>query len=310
MPIVLGAGLSYSPLMYRPRSRWPAISEFLVGDIVQPESREGETEERLADYERRIAAGFAELAGAIDAAKLDALILLHSDRGDVFDLSNFPQMHIQVGGELWGNPAIPRIGEEAEEARWACDDTLAELLIEELVRRGFDISEGRGLFRPLGEAGRGVTPAAAEAAGRLGAGLPLIPVHINCHVEPVLPGRRLHDFGRALAQAAELAEGRIGVLVSGGLSGDPHGPMAGWIDDVLDRWVLTRLVRSQSCDIAHIWDARSRTLNGSSAEIRLWTVAGAALEEAGCQARLIDYMPVHHGAAGVGFVAWEQPSCR
>ncbi|HMO74355.1 MAG TPA: hypothetical protein PKD99_01275 [Sphingopyxis sp.] len=310
MPIVLGVGLSHSPLMYRPRSRWRDISEFLVGDIVQPRSREEETEERLADYERRIGAAFGTLAGLIDAAELDALILLHADRGDVFDLSNVPQLHVQVGGEIWGDPAIADLGEEADEVRLACDDALAEVLVEELVRAGFDISEGRGLFRPLGDAGRGVTPAAAEAGRRLGGRLPVIPLHVNCHVEPVLPGPRLHRFGRALAQAAGLTEKRIGLLVSGGLSGDPHGPMAGWVDDVLDRWVLTRLVRGRSGDIAGIWDARSRTLQGSSAEIRLWTVAGAALEEAGCRARLIDYMPVHHGAAGVGFIAWEQPSCR
>ena len=310
MSIIMGAGLSYSPLMYRPRSSWSAVSDHLVGEAVQPAARADETGERLADYETRIAAGFDKLAGLIVDANLDALVLLHADRGDVFDLSNTPQLHFQVGGEIWGDPALSPLGEPSSPAHFPCDEALGEFLSEELVRRGFDISEGRAQFRPLGDKGRGASPALTEAAARLSGGLPIIPLHVNCHVEPVLPGRRLHSFGRALAQSAALTGKRLGLLVSGGLSGNPGGAMAGWIDDILDRWVLTRLERGQSRDVAQIWDVRSRTLQGNSAEMRLWTVAGAALEEAGCQARTLDYMPVHHGATGVGFMAWETTSCR
>src|SRR5690606_24147112 len=125
-------------------------SDYLVGEVVQPATREGETDAQLADYERRIATAFDALAGMIDVGNLDAMILLHSDRGDVFDLSNTPQLHLQIGGELWGDIREAQLGEEASEVRFACDEALSELLAEELVRRGFDISEGRGLFRPLG----------------------------------------------------------------------------------------------------------------------------------------------------------------
>lgn len=309
MPIVLGAGVSYSPLIYRQRSQWPAVSALLIGDVTQPQSREREDDERLADYEQRIAASFEAISEAIEAARLDALILLYADRGDVFDESNFPQLHVQVGGEIWGDAALRGLGEESVRSRLQCDADVAELLVEELVRSGFDMSEGRAEFRPLGSAGRGVGPAASEAGRRLGAGLPVVPLHVNCHVEPTLPGARLHAFGRALAKAADLSDRRLGLLVSGGLSGDPEGPMAGWIDDVLDQWVLARLARGQSGEMARMWNARSRTLMGNSAELRLWTVAAAALEQAACNARVIDYMPVHHAATGVAFVAWEQTSC-
>lgn len=310
MPIVLGAGVSYSPLIYRQRSDWPDVSDFLIGEVIQPEARASESEERLADFERRICGSFDELCGIIATAQLDALILLCADRGDMFDESNVPQLHIQIGGEVWGDGAIHELNEVSRMARFECDESAAELLIEELVRAGFDVSEGRREFRPLGNAGRGIGPAVAEAGRRLGAGLPVVPLHVNCHEEPTLSGPRLHAFGRALAAAADLTDRRLGILVTGGLSGDPEGPMAGWIDDVLDEWVLARIVRAQSAALARIWAARSRTLKGNSAEIRLWTVAAAALEEADCSARIIDYMPVHHGAAGVAFVAWEQTSCR
>jgi len=310
MPIVVGAGVSYSPLIYRRRSQWPAVSKLLVRDVIQPKSRKDEDDQRLADYEQRAAASFEAISELIAGARLDALVILYADRGDLFDDSNVPQLHIQIGGQVWGDPAIPELGEESRISRFPCDAALAELLIEELVRSGFDVSEGRTDFRPLGEAGRGIGAAVAEAVRRLGAALPIIPLQVNCHVEPTLSGARLHAFGRALAKAADLTDRRLGILVTGGLSGDPQGPMAGWIDDVLDQWVLSRLVRAQSGEIASVWGARSRTLKGNSAEIRLWMVAAAALEQAACGARVIDYMPVHHGATGVAFVVWEQMSCR
>ncbi|MBA2933572.1 hypothetical protein HZF05_05625 [Sphingomonas sp. CGMCC 1.13654] len=305
MPIVLGAGVSYSPLMYRPRDQWPAVASYLVGTVVQPARRALEGEALLDDYARRIDAGLAALAGAIAEASLDALIVLHADRGTVFDASNIPQMHIQVGGEIWGDPAIAALDEPSRRHSHLCDEAIAELLIEELVAAGFDVAEARGAFRPIGDPRQGAAAALSEAVSRLSGGVPIIPLHINCHVDPMPTGRRLATFGRALAAAAALADRRIGLLVTGGMSGDPGGPMAGWIDDVLDQWMLTRLVRGQSREIATIWAARSRTLEGGSGELRLWTLAAAAFEEAGCRARVIDYLPVHHAAAGIAFVRWE-----
>ncbi len=310
MPIVLGVGVSYSPLLYRRRSEWPAISRFLVGDVTQPQSRELETDDLLSDYEGRIGASLELAMEAIARSRLDALIVLTADRGEQFDASNVPQVHIQVGGEVWADLAFRELGEPSRILRFTCQEAVAELLAEELVRCGFDISEGRKAFKPLGEAGRGIGLAASAAIERLAPDVPIIPIAVNCHVQPVVTGARSHAFGTALAQNCDLTHKRIGILVSGGLSGDPRGMMAGWIDEVLDKWVLLRITRGQSDAIAQIWGARSRTLKGSSAEIRLWMVGASALEHAGCQPRVIDYMAIHHAAAGVAFVTWEQAPCR
>ncbi len=308
MSLVLGAAVSHSPLVYRPRSTWADISQALVGEVTQPASRERESEALLVEYERRIGDGLDELGKVVDDGALDALIVLYADRHDVFDDSNFPQLHVQTGGSVWAETALHELSEPSQVRHFGCHQDAAEMLVEELVKHGFDVSEGRGELRPLGAAGRGIGPALGEAVHRLGAGRPVIPIHVNCHVGPLLSGARLQAFGAALGRAAELSEHRLGILVTGGLSGDPGGPMAGWIDDVLDEWVLSRLVRRQVEEIADIWHARSRTLVGSSADIRLWQVGGAALQEAGCLARRIDYLPVHHAAVGVGFAAWERDS--
>lgn len=305
MPIVVGAGLSYSPLLYRERARWGALGAHLRGDAIQPKAAADEDDAVLDDYAGRVAQGLAALERVLASQDLDALILLSADRGTQFDDSHIPQIHLQVGGEVWGNPAIEALGEAPRQLGFTCEVPVAELLIEELVRDGFDVTEARRGFKPVGDPERGMAAAAAEAADRLAAGVPLIPISINCHVPPILNGRRLHRFGTALGRLAAMTDKRIGLLVSGGLSGDPLGPMSGWVDDVFDRWALTRIERGRSLDLARVWDAASRTLIGSTAEVRLWMVAAAALEQAGCRARVHDYMPNHHAATGVAFVSWE-----
>ena len=308
MPLVAGTAVSYSPLLYRPREQWGAIARHLVGDVVQPNRRSDEDADLLAAYERRIAAAFDRLTGVIDASELDALVVLYADRGDIFDDSNTPQIHVQIGGDLWGDDTIPELGESRQPTTFKSDAVIGETVAEELTRHGLDISEGRDLFAPLGAGGLG--PAVTSAVKRLGGGLPIVPIHVNCHVEPMITGARLYALGRALAAATAHVADRVGLVATGGLSGDPGGPMAGWIDDVLDEWVLTRIERAQAADLAPMWQARSRTLQGNSAAIRLWGVAAAAFETVGTPSRVVDYLPVHHAATGVGFVAWTGPSCR
>jgi hypothetical protein len=281
------------------------VSEFLRRGAIQPKSAGTENETTLDNYERRISLGFAALAQVIAKGDLDALIVLTADRGSQFDSSHVPQIHMQVGGEVWGNPAIAALGETPRQLNFHCEEPIAEVLIEEVVRDGFDVAEAKRTFESVGDPKQGIAPAAAEAAARLAGGLPIIPISINCHVAPVVNGKRLHLFGVALARAAALTGKRLGILLSGGLSGDPQGRMAGWIDDVFDNWMLARLERGRSADLARVWDARSRTLLGSTAEVRLWTVAGAALEHSNARARVHDYVPIHHAATGAAFVTWE-----
>jgi Catalytic LigB subunit of aromatic ring-opening dioxygenase len=310
MTIVMGAGVGYSPLLYRKRDEWQAIAGFLRKDAIQPKSSGSEDDKVLADYDRRISEGFSAVERALANGALDALILISADRGSQFDSSHVPQIHLQVGGEIWGDPAIRALGELPRQLRFQCDSPIAAPLIEELVRDGFDVAEAKGAFKPIGDPEQGLTPAATEAVARLAGNLPIIPISINCHVTPVMNGRRLHLFGLALSRAAGLTGKRLGILVSGGLSGDPRGRMAGWIDDVFDKWALSRIERSRSADLARVWDVASRTLRGSSTvEMRLWTVAAASLEHSNCRARVIDYMPIHHAAAGIAFVTWENSAC-
>lgn len=306
MPVVMGAAVSYSPLLYRERSRWTAVSDHLREGVIQPKASRSEDDSLLDDYNLRIAAGLDALHQAIGRSSLDALILITADRGSQFDSSHVPQIHIQAGGEVWGDPALAALDEVSRRSAFFCEEQAAGILVEELVRDGFDLAEAKNTFRPVGDPQVGITPAAVEAAGRLAGNTPIIPISLNCHVRPLINGARVHRFGVALARAAALTEKRLGILVSGGLSGDAYGPMSGWIDDVFDRWVLARIERGRAADLARVWDVPSRNLLGVTSEVRLWTAAAAALETAQCRATVHDYMPIHAAASGIGFVTWEK----
>ena len=303
--LVAGAAISYSPLLYRQREHWSALHALLTGSAVQPGALAAETAGLLDAYAQRIDDGFGAVRDTFLKAGLDALVVLVSDSRRIFDATNTPQVHVLVADDIWGDPARAALGEPPRRVSLPCDAGVANLIAEELAYAGFDISESRGRFRPVGDAERGAGPALIEPVVRLGLALPIVPIHINAFVDPCISGHRMTPLGVALADALALTPARIGILASGGLSGDPEGYMAGWIDDVLDTWVLDRLRTGRSHHLARIFEVESLTLRGSTREVRLWAAAGAAMERVHARAHLIDYMPLHHAAAGTAFMTWE-----
>ncbi len=304
MPLIYGQALSYSPLLYRPRKRWSDVRATLVGDVVQPRAAGAETPDRLDVHARWLDDAFWLAAERLDEMELDALVVLVSDRARTFDDTNVPQLHVFAGDAIWGDPALPQLGEPPAPAAFRCDGELGSRIAEELARAGFDVSETRDGYRPLGDPLRGAVGALVEPLLRLEAVAPIVPIHVNAHVEPCISGRRMAPFGAALARVLDLVPQRVGILASGGMSGEPGGAMAGWIDDVLDTWVLTRLHFGRSEDLGGIFEVRSQSLRGATREIRLWTAAGSACESAGLRAHTGGYLPLHHAAVGTAFMHW------
>lgn len=305
MPLVFGAALSHSPLLYRDQRLWGDVYRSLTGSVPQPVSASQETADLLGAYAARIEAVFDRLASRIQAARLDALVVLLADRSRYFSDANMPQLHVFVGDEIWGDASLASMGENGQRTIFSCDPVTADLVLDETVASGFDVAEGRAEFRPVGDPDRGVGAALVEPAGRIAQGLPLIPIHINCHVQPAITGRRIHAFGAEIAKALGFSGKRVGILASGGLSGDPGGPMAGWLDSTLDAWVLRRLETGRSHEVARIFDVETDSLRGSGAETKLWVAVAAAMEAVGTRAEVIDYMPIHHAGVGVGLAIWE-----
>lgn len=310
MPLVWGGALSCSPVLYRPREQWPGITKALTGSVPQPAAAREETPQRFAQAAAGIEASFDALRESLSRARVEALVVLVADRGRFFDDANVPQIHVFAGAEIWGDTAVAAAGEASRVQRLACDPATADLLIAELFDSGFDIAESHGVFRPVGAPEQGAVAALSEPVARLACSAPAVPIHLNCHEAPALRGPRVMAFGQALAAAIGRSTRRVGVLASGGMSGDPGGYLAGWIDPELDTWVLRQLESGRSARLASMFDVPSNALRGNSAELRLWLAAAAAMETTGAVGTTLSYHPLHAAAAGLGFVSWEVPPCR
>ena len=91
-------------------------------------------------------------------------------------------------------------------------------------------------------------------------------------------------------------------MASGGLSHDPRGPRAGWIDAPLDHWVLEQLNKGNGAALCHLFEFDSDTLRSGTGEIRSWIVVAGACS--GVPATIVDYIPAHHAVTGLGFAYW------
>ena len=104
MPLGLGLASSHAPAIFCKPEDWPtvydAIPEYMKGS--QPHTAKGETMEVIRSYVARIEAAFATLRGQLEAYRPDALIIIGDDQGDVFDVSNMPNLAVFTGPEVWG----------------------------------------------------------------------------------------------------------------------------------------------------------------------------------------------------------------
>ena len=171
----------------------------------------------------------------------------------MFNESHTPQIHVHVGSEIWGSTRYTDLGEaESASARVTipCHEELAEWLARDIIFDGIDANQSRGQFNPLGDPVGGVSHTLTDPLLTLlpRLDIPIVPVHLNAHVDPAITGHRLLVLGRIIGQSLEERTDRIAILASGGLSGHPRGYVAGWIDEKLDDWVLYWLRREDPSD--------------------------------------------------------------
>lgn len=304
MMLVLGLASSHAPVMFLPVDQWPAVHAMTVQDVPQP--RTAETPESMAIGKQRIDSGFAALRSALAEARPDALIIIGDDQAEVFGPPINPTLAVFCGEKVTGN-TMPRFRDQPgidQNVVLECHAELGHDLTAGLIERGFDpaiMTELRPLSQPEGIGHAFTRP--AHALGLAEAGIPVIPVFINSYHEPLPSAQRCYDLGRAIREIADSRPERIAILGSGGLSHDPRGPRAGWIDQRLDRWVLDRISAGRGEDLTKLFTFDSDTFHGGSGEIRSWIVVAGALPAV--RAEVIDYVPLHHGITGLGFACWK-----
>jgi len=298
----LGLAVSHAPSMFRGVEHWPLIHRVLTGDVPQPPEIEKETPAVLRNYIDRINLGFSVLQRELERFKPDVLLVVGDDQAEVFTEANMPSYSLFTCAEVHGSINIGLIGEPEEENHITlrCDSALGRHLLDALTRKGFDILESREL-KPLGRPKRGIghafTRPVAKVAPHLN--IPVVLFHVNCYFAPMPSARQCYELGRSVARAREDRPERVAIMASGGLSHDPRGPRAGWIDTSLDRWVLEQLRSGNGEALCHLFEFDSDTLRSGTGEIRSWIVVAGACGAS--RATIVDYIPAHHAVTGLGF---------
>jgi hypothetical protein len=345
--LVLGVGTSHGPLLNTPPDRWGerAVADYrntalaFRGQDYTFEELNALREGAFAvecdpEVQRRRHAACRDairtLGEVVDAAGLDALVVVSSDHKEVFDDELLPQFAVYHGDTVQHEPftkddleAMPPGIAVAEVANVpavsttrTCHPALAVHLIRQTSAAGFDpcasrqlpagrygnhgIPHGWGFVHQqvLGGNGGGPDGRAAGAGGEI----PFVPVFVNTFYEPNQPtAERCYDFGVALGRAVASFPGdlRVGVVASGGLS---HFV----VDEELDRAFLAALERGDADHLASLPDA---LLRSGTSELRNWIVAAGAAVGAGLRPDVLAYEPCYRSEAGtgcaMGFVTWQ-----
>ena len=325
--LVLGIATSHTPMLNTPAEEWPCFIERdrarsmlldkegrrtsydeLLGRGADPAVAAELTPERFRARHDLAQQAVDRLARAVEAARLDALIIVGDDHKELYHDDNMPGFVVYYGdtirnvppngssGPDWARRANARYYEQSEPRDYPVDSRLARQLIATLIDRDFEPVSSNAL-----PPGKGEGHAFGFVRKRLmeDQTLPVEPIFINTYFPPNQPTpQRCYRFGQAVREAVESHPGdaRIGIVGSGGLS---HFV----VDEALDRGVLDAIARK---DAGALQSLPRRKLNSGSSEIRMWICAAGAAEH--LEPKWSSYVPGYRTPAGsgtgLGFALW------
>lgn len=299
--------------MFCPPEVWPyaysTIPEVMKGS--QPPSAKLETPEVIAGYVQRIDAAFNVLKRELEAYRPDAVIFVGDDQGDMFTMEVNPAIAVYTGAAVWGSTTSVYMKEPAEKSRthFTVHQPLARLILDGLFEHDFDPANCATMKAPGTSGANGTSHMIMLPAPRIlpRLDIPIIPIFINEYYPPLMKASRCFNLGAALFEILKHRPERVAIYASGGLSHDPGGPRAGWIDEPLDRWVLERIATNRGRDLTNLFTFDSDTVRGGTSEIRAWIVAAGACQR---PATVIEYIRAHHTKTGLGFAYWPEAAAE
>jgi protocatechuate 4,5-dioxygenase beta chain len=303
--IVLGIGTSHAPGVLLPVDRWAESYALMTRGVGQPATAQAETPEANVALRARINDAVGRLRTKLAEARPDLVVIIGDDQDEVFGRPFNPTLAVFCGDSVAGE-TLPRFADEPGLNRTLelrCPSDFGQVLAAGLVARGFDPAVLQEL-RPVGRSsgiGHAFTRP-AEFLGLADADIPVLPVFLNCYHRPLPAAERCYELGEAIAEIAAERPERIAIVASGGLSHDPGGPRAGWIDRSLDEWVLRAIETGHGSELARLFSFDSETLAGGTGEIRAWVALAGVFGAR--KAEVVDYIPVHHAVTGLGFAYW------
>ncbi len=205
---------------------------------------------------------------ALEAAAVDALILVAAEHFANFFMDNMPAFCIGTGDAHTGPIEDPEwLG--IAPARIPGAPNLARRIAAEAMQTvDFAYSEewrcDHGIMVPL----HFLTPRFD---------LPVIPVNINCQGPPMTPLHRAWACGEALRRACDAVPERLALIGTGGISHWPATPDSGRINEAWDRRFLDRLMaQDKSALLSYTDEDIYRDAGQGGFEIRTFIAAAAA----------------------------------
>ena len=302
-----GLGDHRHPMLYTRDGRHVTYDEHLaaVGDSMAAHA----TIERCRSGAARVDTAVARLRQAIDAADLDAIVIVGDDQDEHLLSDNLPPFLVYWGATITNGdvaaaadrpPIVQRFLPGYREPDGPVDYPVAVDLARHLIEvaRDNEIDVATSDRLPAEEAGMG--HAFGFPLRRLVANpVPIVPVMINTYNPPSQPrAQRCRTFGRALREAIESFDAleRVAIVASGGLS---HFVV---LED-LDREVLDAFARGAIDEVTAIPEA---TYVAGTSEIKNWIAVAEAC--AGLRFDVVDYVPGYRTPAGTGtglaFALW------
>jgi 2,3-dihydroxyphenylpropionate 1,2-dioxygenase len=243
---------------------------------------------------RQLDAGISamrRLGAVLDETRPDALLIFASDHMETFFLRTVPTFAVMAAdrataafaGKTW-SPPIHR--------------GLAEALLEQLVRRDFDMAYSQ-------EAELGHSFAAIFEWILDGRAIPVVPIFVNTYLPPLPSPRRCAALGRAIAEIIASQPERVAVLASGGMSHYPGTAKYYKPDYDFDRWCIHELENSREDSFLDLTPEQLDEVGNT--EMLPWALALGAIGKQHMQ--LLSYQPTsHHGHAVVRFHPGVKPN--
>jgi hypothetical protein len=323
--LVLGVGTSHSPMLGLDAAGWlewgqrDRTSPHLVDEIGRYRTWDDRVEEvgdafvehlaieHLDQLQQRTQAAMDDLARQIEAARLDAIIVVGDDQDEHLLESNLPPLLVYWGASVVSHklpvddaPAIVqqfRVNyyESEVDHAYPVDVDLARTIIDEMLDRSIDVSSSRSLPIPDRTLGHAFAFPLIRLIPR---GTPVVPVMINTYNPPSQPrAARCIDYGDAIRAAVDRFDGgRIGVLASGGLS---HMLVLRDLDEmVIEAFTIG--------DLGKLTAIPEDVYRAGTSEIKNWIAVAASCRDMTFD--LVDYVPGYRSRAGSGvglaFATW------
>ena len=324
--IVMGIGMSHSPLLALSSDRWEERANddrknqklnTIDGRFISYQELERvtgapygatATPEHFRQIESKANALLDNLAADLERVNPDVVVIIGDDHRELFSAANVPAIAIHAGPELvthqwpemqetWRKTVAVGYGMDRPHI-YPSDASVGEHIIRGLIRREFDISATHRVDNPE-VAGFGHAVGFVVERIFKGRSIPVVPVILNTYYPPNNPTpQRCYKLGAAIKECIEElpSEMRVAVVGSGGLS---HMV----VEEELDRHIIAAL-RNKDADA--LKSLPIAALKSGSSEILCWVAAAGAFHH--LQEQWLEYIPVRRTPAGTGiglaFGAW------